>query len=132
MSKYFSISELTRSSAAASRGIDNSPPRKVEVKLQSLIDNLLDSIRERWGAPIIVNSGYRCPELNKSVGGVANSQHCLGEAADITAGNPAKNKKLFYMIADSNLPFDQLIDESSYTWVHISYSSKNRRQILHL
>lgn len=132
MSKYFSIQELTRSSTAAARGIDNTPPPEVAERLQRLIDGLLDPVRERWGKPITVNSGYRCPELNRAVGGVATSQHCRGEAADITAGSPERNLELFNLIASGGLPFDQLIDESHYTWVHVSYSTNNRRQVLHL
>ncbi len=132
MSKYFSILEFTRSSTAAVRGIDNTPPLAVTGRLQRLIDDLLDPVRERWGRPITVNSGYRCPELNKAVGGVPTSQHCKGEAADITAGSPEKNRELFEMIRISGLQFDQLIDESHFSWVHISYSTSNRRQVLHL
>ncbi len=132
MSKYFSIAELTRSSTAAARGIDNTPPPEAAACLRRLIDDLLDPIRERWGDPITVNSGYRCPELNRAVGGVATSQHCRGEAADITAGSPEKNRELFEMIRSSSLPFDQLIDESRFTWVHISHAASNRRQVLHL
>lgn len=132
MSKYFSILEFTRSSTAAARGIDNTPPPDVTGRLQRLIDNLLDPVRERWGRPITVNSGYRCPKLNKVVGGVPTSQHCKGEAADITAGSPEKNRELFEMIRNSGLQFDQLIDESHFTGVHISYSTSNRRQVLHL
>lgn len=132
MSKYFSILEFTRSSTAAERGVDNTPPPDVTGKLQRLIDNLLDPVRERWGRPITVNSGYRSPKLNKAVGGVPTSQHCKGEAADITAGSPEKNRELFEMIRNSSLQFDQLIDESHFTWVQIPYSTSNRRQVLHL
>ena len=86
-----------------------------------------------YGKPITVNSGYRCPKLNDAVGGAKNSQHMRGEAADITAGSKMENKRLFELIWD-NLPFDQLIDESNYSWVHVSYvsTSKNRKQILSL
>ena len=63
----------------------------------------------------------------------SNSQHLTGEAADISAGNPVENKKLFDMIVKSSIPYDQLIDESKYQWIHISYSKvKNRKQVLHL
>ena len=130
--KYFTIPELTASAKARALGIDNTPPPGVKVKLSNLINNLLDPIREQWGGPITVNSGYRCPKLNNAVDGVPTSQHLRGEAADITVGNPAKNNQLFKMIVDGGFDFDQLIDESGYSWVHISYSAgKNRRQILH-
>lgn len=131
--KYFTIPELTASAKARALGIDNTPPPGVKVKLSNLINILLDPIREKWGGPITVNSGYRCPTLNKAVGGVPTSQHLRGEAADITVGNPAKNNQLFKMIVDGGFDFDQLIDESEYSWIHISYSAgKNRHQILHL
>ena len=86
-----------------------------------------------YGKAITVNSGYRCSKLNAAVGGAKTSQHMRGEAADITAGSKTENKKLFELIRD-NLPFDQLIDESNYSWVHVSYvsTSKNRKQILSL
>ena len=131
--KYFTIPELTASAKARALGIDNTPPPGVKVKLSTLVNNLLDPIREKWGGPITVNSGYRCPTLNKAVGGVPTSQHLRGEAADITVGSPAKNNQLFKMIVDGGFDFDQLIDESGHSWVHISYSAgKNRHQILHL
>ncbi len=131
--KYFTIHELTQSDTALQKGIDNTPPPAIKVKLTSLINNLLDPIREAWGSPISVNSGYRCPVLNKAVGGVSTSQHQKGEAADITVGSPELNRQLFDLIAKGDFDFDQLIDESNYSWVHISYSAgKNRHAILHL
>lgn len=131
--KYFTVSELIRSDTAQQKGIDNTPPPAIKVKLTSLINNLLDPIREAWGGPISVNSGYRCPVLNKAVGGVPSSQHQKGEAADITVGSPELNQQLFDLIATGDFDFDQLIDESHYSWIHISFAAgKNRHQILHL
>lgn len=131
--KYFTVSELIRSDTAQQKGIDNTPPPAIKVKLTSLINNLLDPIREAWGGPITVNSGYRCPVLNKAVGGASTSQHQKGEAADITVGSPELNQQLFDLIAKSDFDFDQLIDESHYSWIHISFAAgKNRHQILHL
>lgn len=131
--KYFTVSELIRSDTAQQKGIDNTPPPAIKVKLTSLINNLLDPIREAWEDPITVNSGYRCPVLNKAVGGVPTSQHQKGEAADLTVGSPELNQQLFDLIAKGDFDFDQLIDESNYGWVHISYSAgKNRHKILHL
>ena len=88
----------------------------------------------RYGKPINVNSGYRCQALNKAVGGVSNSQHLTGEAADIDTGSKTENRKLAKMIVDMRLPFDQLIDEADYAWVHVSYKCKgdNRGQILRM
>lgn len=131
--KYFTIHELTQSDTSHQKGIDNTPPPAIKVKLTSLINNLLDPIREAWGGPITVNSGYRCPVLNKAVGGASTSQHQKGEAADITVGSPELNQQLFDLIAKGDFDFDQLIDESHYSWIHISFAAgKNRHQILHL
>lgn len=131
--KYFTINELVTSVEAYKHKIDNTPPPSIRVKLSGLINNLLDPIRESWGRPIIVNSGYRCPLLNKTVGGIPTSQHVRGEAADITAGSPEENRKLFDLIVSGEFDFDQLIDEKNYRWIHISYSvGGNRNQILHL
>lgn len=130
--QYFTIQELTASSTARARGIDNTPNAQVEANLTKLIDAVLDPVRRIWGRPITVNSGFRCPALNAAVRGVANSQHLTGEAADITTGSREGNRELFEKISRSGVPFDQLIDESGYSWIHISYSGRNRRQVLHL
>lgn len=130
--KYFTIEELTRSTVAAARGIPNVPGENEREALEVLVLALLDPLREIWGKPIYVNSGYRSPALNKAVGGVANSQHMKGQAADITTGNAEGNRKLFALIRDGGFDFDQLIDESNGTWIHVSYVSptENRRQVL--
>lgn len=131
--KYFTMKELAKSSTADKLGIDNTPTSEASVALSNLVTHVLDPLREMYGKPITVNSGYRCPKLNATVGGAKNSQHMKGEAADITAGSKTENKRLFELIRD-NLPFDQLLNESDYSWVHVSYvsSSKNRKQILSL
>ena len=135
--KYFTIEELCASDTAQRRGIDNTPDTAKKQKLQTLIEQLLDPIRAAWGAPITINSGYRSPKLNAAVGGVSTSQHLRGEAADITAGTPAENKRLFDKIVElqkaGRIAFDQLIDESGYRWIHLSYRpTANRSQVLHL
>lgn len=132
MGKYFTINELTKSTTAQRLHINNNPSQDVKDNLNKLIDNILDPLRELYGKPIIVNSGYRCPKLNKAVGGAKNSQHTLGQASDIRTVQNTKetNKQLFNLIKDSKLPFDQLINEYDYHWVHVSYSPRNRRQIL--
>lgn len=133
MGRYFSITELCASDTARVRGVDNTPPPQVVVKLTTLIGRLLDPVREAWGKPIRVNSGFRSPVLNRMVGGQANSQHLTGEAADITAGSPAENRRLFALIRNSGFEFDQLIDEKNYTWLHVSYrAGHNRQQVLTL
>lgn len=134
MGKYFSIAELTKSSTAIKKKINNTPTKEVENNLNQLIDNILDPLREAWGQPIIVGSGYRCEALNRAVGGAAHSQHKLGQAADIHTKSDSveDNKKLFELIKQLKLPFDQLINEYNYNWIHVSYSPRNRRQILNI
>lgn len=130
---YFSISELTYSSKARELHIDNTPFSLTVIdNLTNLVESLLDPIREMWGKPLHVNSGYRCLALNKAVGGKPTSQHLKGEAADITAGSKADNKKLFEMIKASGLVYDQLIDEYGFSWIHISLKRDggNRKQII--
>ena len=130
--KYFTIKELCKSSTATQRGIDNTPNSEIVSNLEQLVDIILDPLREKYGKPIRVNSGYRCEKLNKAVGGSNTSQHRYGLAADITAGSRLENKNLFMLAQQLNLPFDQLIDEKNYSWIHISFSKKPRKQILHL
>ncbi|MFI3263340.1 MAG: D-Ala-D-Ala carboxypeptidase family metallohydrolase [Rikenellaceae bacterium] len=133
MGTFFTIKELSRSNVAAKQGIDNTPIGEIKDNLEVMINKLLDPVRVKWGSPITVNSGYRSLELNKAVGGVATSQHTKGQAVDITAGSPAKNKELFDIIIASGFEFDQLIDERNYTWLHLSYKNGNcRNQVLHL
>ena len=134
MGKYFSIAELTKSETANKRKINNKPTKEVENCLNQLIDNILDPLRKAYGQPIIVSSGYSCPELNKAVGGARTSQHTLGQAADIhtTSNSKESNKQLFELIKQLKLPFDQLINEYNYSWIHVSYSNRNRRQILNI
>ena len=132
--KYFSINELTFSDTASRKGIDNTPSAAVKANLTALVANILDPLREAYGKPINVSSGYRCARLNRIVGGAARSQHLTGQAADLQAVGKSKseNKKLFELAQKLRLPFDQLIDEYDFQWVHISFNAKgNRRQILH-
>lgn len=122
--KYFSISELSHSATADFYKIDNTPSLEVVKNLELLVEKILDVAREELGQPIYVNCGYRCPEVNKLVGGVKNSQHILGKAADIWAKDM---KKLWEIL--SKMDFDQLIRYK--TFYHISYNGeKNRHQII--
>ena len=127
--KYFSIQELTASATALREGIDNRPSKCAYHLLHVLVDQLLDPIREAWGEPIVVSSGYRCKQLNALVGGVKNSHHILGCAADIIAGNRADHRKLFKMIQkmqqEGRIKFTQLIWEGDGRWIHISYVPGN-------
>lgn len=129
--KYFTLDELIKSSTAKRKGITNIPNSEQKKNLTLLVENILDPLREKYGQPIIVSSGFRCLELNKAVGGAISSQHVSGQAADIRSVNDTvqENKKLFELA--KTLPFDQLIDEYNYDWIHVSYSPKNRRQVLH-
>lgn len=129
--KYFTIDELTRSATAKARGIDNTPTKEVVANLTALTEKVLDPLREAWGRPLTVNSGYRCPALNKAVNGAATSQHMTGQAADITTGNAADNRRLYQLAVDLKLPFDQLIGKNyNFGWLHLSYDPKrNRRQV---
>ena len=133
--KYFTMNELTHSATAIRKGIDNTPDNTAKANLTALVANILDPLREAYGKPIVVSSGYRCAKLNRAVGGVARSQHITGQAADIQSVSKSKadHKKLFELAQRLRLPFDQLIDEYDYKWVHISFSAKgNRRQVLHV
>lgn len=133
MAQHFTLAELTRSDTADRMGISNNPNHDEIRRLNYLMDNCLDPIREAWGKPIGVNSGYRCRRLNEAVGGAPTSQHLKGEAADITTGSKEGNRRLFELIKTLGVEFDQLIDESGYKWLHISCKEQgNRRQILHL
>lgn len=130
--KYFSIKEMTKSNTATAKGIDNTPDQTITDNLTKLIEAVLDPLREWYSKPIIINSGYRCEALNKAIGGTKSSQHMLGEAADITVGSKEENEKLFDYIKD-NLEFDQLINESDFSWVHVSYrEGRLRKQVLEL
>lgn len=131
--KHFTMGELCASTTADTHGIKNTPPLQEAGNLKALADNVLDPLREWYGNPIHVNSGYRCPPLNRLVGGAPTSQHTKGEAADITAGSKEENRRLFEYIR-RNLPFDQLIDEKDFAWVHVSFrrDGNNRGQVLKL
>lgn len=131
--KYFTIAELCRSNTADRLGINNRCRQEHVTALTALVDNVLDPLREWYGKPLTVSSGYRCPELNAAVKGSKTSQHMAGEAADIDTGDRQQNKLLFEYIK-KNMPFDQLIWEHGGDWVHVSYRAdgKNRNQVLSL
>ena len=126
--KHFTIQELTNSATAQRLGIANVPPPETMAAMQRLVEQVLDPLREAWGRPIKVTSGYRCPELNRAVGGVPQSQHMAGEAADVTAGSPQLNAQLWQLLRLLDLPVDQAINERSGTWLHLSCGPRNRRR----
>lgn len=120
--KYFTIKELTKTST----GLENIPSKVEQANLEYLVNNVLDKVREIYGKPIKVNSGFRSKLVNKKVGGASNSQHTKGEAVDITGGNKTENK-MIYEIIKSLGKYDQLINEYDYSWIHISYKNGNNR-----
>lgn len=135
MMKHFTISELCASDTAKRKGISNEPTAAIADNLVRLTESILDPLREAYGKPITVTSGYRCRKLNMAVGGVSNSQHLEGKAADIHGkpNTPEENKKLFDLIQELELPFDQLIDERDLTWVHVSFDRyRQRGQVIKL
>lgn len=131
--KYFTIKELTRSETATRMKIDNTPSAVVVKNLTTLVDKVLDPLRELYGKPIYITSGYRCPRLNRAVGGVVNSQHLTGQAADINQGSHEENRRIFTFI-EEYCDFDQLLWENGGAWVHVSYRAdgKNRHQVKRL
>lgn len=126
---YFSLDELCKSDTATKNNITNIPEIKSIHNLQHLIKEVLNPLRTKFGKPILVTSGYRCKKLNELVGGVENSQHLTGSAADIVPVNRDDLQKLFD-IAKEQGNFDQLIWEGN--WIHISWSENPRKQVLNL
>lgn len=127
--KYFTLYEMTASATAKRKGINNTPNETVKRNLLLLVKNVLDPLREAWGAPIIVTSGYRSVRLNAAVGGARSSQHVTGQAADIrtVSDRPEDNRKLRDLLIKLNLPFDQLIDEFGCDWIHVSFNESGNR-----
>lgn len=126
MAKYFTLKELIYSATAELKKINNTPNDAIKKNLEVLIEQL-DRIRAKYGKPIYINSGYRCPALNKAVGGVDSSQHQLGEAADLdTRCGKAENQRLYNLIATS-FEYDQLLWENNGAWIHFSYCRPNRK-----
>lgn len=126
--KHFTIPELCASATANAKGIDNTPGQTELENLISLVENILDPIREQWDAPVIVSSGYRCPKLNAAVGGKNGSDHTKGLAADLQPKkkDEASIRSLFETICNMrNLPFDRVLLEHNKAkttwWVHIAY-----------
>lgn len=131
--KHFSFQEFERSETAYRHGIDNTAPEGARRNIAVLVDRVLDPLREAWGKPLTVTSGYRCQELNRIVGGARASHHLRGMAADISTGNRVENRRLFQLVLDLKLPFTQLIDEKNFAWVHVSLDPSDvKRQVLRL
>ena len=136
LSKNLALAEVTRSETAKRRGISNMPtPEHIE-NFKKLAENVFQPIRDHFGVPIRISSGYRSKELNAAIGGSSSSQHCKGEAIDIDMdGTTVTNKQIFDFVK-ANVNFDQMIWEfgtdANPDWVHVSYNSDGaqRKQIL--
>lgn len=126
--KYFTFKEMVHTNT----NLDNTPTWDNINNIQLLITNILDPLREIYGKPIKINSGFRSAEVNKSVGGAVTSGHLLGTCADIDTGSKEGNKKLFNIIK-TKFMFRQLINEHNYSWIHIEYRyGYNKLEILEI
>ena len=136
ISKHISYNEATQSATAIRFGIENTPTEHQLFAMRIVANTCFEPLRKWYGKPIKINSFFRCTLLNQKVGGSSSSQHCKGEAIDISAGSKEENKKLFDW-CKSNLVFDQLIweygDNSGPDWVHISFRhGQNRNQTIRI
>jgi zinc D-Ala-D-Ala carboxypeptidase len=128
ISEHLSLSEVIRSESAKRNGISNMPTAEHIENFKILAAKVFEPIREHFGVPIRISSGYRSAELNKCVNGSAASQHSSGEAIDIDQDyTTITNKQVFEYIKD-NLTFDQLINEFDYSWVHVSYKANGKQR----
>jgi zinc D-Ala-D-Ala carboxypeptidase len=136
LSAHFTLHELLASQTATRKNITEqfNPPEEIIENLKFLCKNLLEKLRElNDNKPLQLSSGYRCPRLNKAVGGAKTSQHLQGQAADVDFGSKLANKQFFDKIRKSDLNFDQLLNEFGFSWVHISMKKEdNRRQVLNI
>ena len=132
LTKNFWLNEMLVSQTAARFGFNEQfePSENIVKRLESLAVNILQPLRDAIKTPVHVNSGFRCERVNTSIGGATKSQHLSGQAADIEDFKNG-NEFLLRKIVEMKLPFDQLINEFNYQWVHVSFDPKrNRRQIL--
>ena len=130
-SEYFNLKEFERSSVADKYNIDNTIPEELIPHIEELID-FLNPIREVWGKPIVVTSGYRCKELHKKVGGVDSSAHTIGYGVDLHSDDFRVFSHLIksYFMSHPEVKFDQVIIEKSgkSQWVHIGLYNKEHKQ----
>ena len=136
ISKNFTLEELTASATAKAKGIINNPGQTDIVNLCGLVHNVLQPLRNWWGKEVKIGSGYRSLALNRAVGGVSNSQHMKGEAADLCIDGDIQKGKSWFQYIKQHCEFDQLIWEKNPKtgayWVHVSYrcDGKNRKQVI--
>lgn len=135
--KHFKFDEFFYSSVADTLGIGNNPSvdkrQFVRGNIMLLCDHVLDPIQYHVNSPVIINSGYRCEELNRIIGGKELSQHLTGRAADFTvSGFVSKDYKALALWCADNLDFDQLIVYAKRRFIHVSYVSPeaNRHEVL--
>lgn len=128
LSPHFSLEELTASQTAARRGIDNTPSMEIVGALRQTARGMEDVRALLGGRVISVSSGYRSPRLNRAIGGARASAHLLGRAVDFNCYGFGGPLSVCRAIAASDLVFDQLIEEG--TWTHISFDERSRRQVL--
>lgn len=132
ISKNFNYEEFEFSQDANELCIDNHiPSEKIRFSIRLLVLNLLEPLREIVQRPIILNSGYRCPALNKAIGGAKNSQHLIGEASDIRCGSALEVLHLAQIVKRHELPFDQMILYESILHLSFKANGKQRHQILY-
>lgn len=128
LTEHFDLQEFTYSETAKRYGIKNKPKTLIIDNIKTLCEEILEPLRLEIGKPIHISSGYRCLELNKKIGGVPTSQHCLGQACDFVVEGMTPYE-VVKVILELNLPFDQvgLYD----TFVHISYGERHRRHLFY-
>jgi len=132
--KYFELEEFITSATAKKKGIDNTPTFEVVEHLDELVDSFLDPMRSAYGEPVDVSSGFRCPALNKAVGGVDDSVHQIGYAADLTVRGSFKKFCAFVVewVKKAGVKFDQILIESNKKtgakWLHIGLKNNLGQQ----
>ena len=135
ISKNFTLDELTASATAKAKGIINAPGVDEVCNMCALVHHVLQPLRDAMGEPVKIGSGYRCTRLNQAVGGVANSQHIKGQAADLCIDGDMKRGRRWFNWIQDNCEFDQLILEHNAKgtyWVHVSYRAdgNNRHNVI--
>ena len=132
LSKNFTLQEFTKSVSAIRNGIDNSPNAEHIRNIQLLVKYVLQPLREGLNKPIRITSGYRSEALNKAIKGSKKSQHCKGQAADLQfkVDGVMNNKMIWDKVIELGLPFDQMINEFNYSWIHISYNEEHNRKAM--
>jgi hypothetical protein len=137
ITKHFTLEELCASATAKARRIENKPQVQQIIALVYLAVYVLEPLRMAMNEPIPISSGFRCERLNRAVGGVSNSQHTKGQAADLCIGGDIEKGKRWFSWIKNHLKFDQLIWEHSSNgtyWVHVSFVhpdfGRNRMQVI--